>query len=110
VPDVDFFNFFRYALGTVVTIYASLVTAQWALGWYKWLQQPQREVAILRRYLLIAALRLRLARFWADTLVCVLLCVTFVILWHAHTTVGEIESAWADAHGQSHPLHSLRGR
>lgn len=105
MPDVDFFMFFRYALGTVVTVYASLVTAQWAMGWYQWLQTPQLPVMFLRRYLIVAALRLRLARFWADTVICLLLCVVFMILWHAHTTVNEIGSQLADARGNFHPLH-----
>src|SRR3984957_4544457 len=44
---MDLFDFFRYALGTVVTIYATLVTAQSLLGWYRWLNQPERYTTVL---------------------------------------------------------------
>jgi hypothetical protein len=105
MPDVDFFNFFRYVLGTIVTIYATLVTVQWAAGWYKWLAQDDRNTILLRRYLIVSGLRLRFTSFWADLVISVLLCVVFMLLWHAHGVVGQISSALADAHRKPQPLH-----
>ena len=35
--DIDFFNFFRYSLATVVGIYATVVTMQSLYGWYVYL-------------------------------------------------------------------------
>jgi hypothetical protein len=109
VPDVDFFNFFRYALGTVVTIYATLVTAQWAVGWYKWLSQPDWQISMMRRYLIISGLRVRVADFWADVLICFLLCVTFLLLCYAHGSVADVAAAIRDANGKLQPLHIRTG-
>ena len=37
MPQIDFFNFFRYVLGTIVTIYATVVSLQslwtWCVFW-----------------------------------------------------------------------------
>ena|ERR1700722_5527882 len=102
---MDLFDFFRYALGTVVTIYATLVTAQSLLGWYRWLNQPERYTTMLRRYLIVVGLRLRFLDFWADTTVCVLLCLVFGVVWHAHGTIRQIGSIYGDAQRELHPIH-----
>jgi hypothetical protein len=102
---MDFFDFFRWSLGTIVAIYATLVTLQWAAGWYKWLAQPHRHTTLLRRYLIVSGLRLKVTTFWGDVLVCFLLCVVFAILWHAHGTVADITRAIADGHRKFQPLH-----
>jgi hypothetical protein len=88
MPDIDFFNFFRYALAVVVTIYATVVTLQSLWGWYVLLASGDKYTIMLRRYILVQALRLRFRAFWGDVLICVLLCVAFVIMWRAH---GQIE-------------------
>jgi hypothetical protein len=88
MPDVDFFNFFRYLLGTVVTIYATIVTLQSLWGWYVFLAGRDKYISIMRRYLIVHGLRLRFKTFWGDVIVCVLLCVVFFILWHAHSVIG----------------------
>jgi hypothetical protein len=98
MPDFDFFNFFRWALGTVVTIYATIVTVNWALDWHEYLSQPGRTVSMLGRYLLIHGLRIRLLRFIGDLVICLLLCVIFVMLVHAHTVLGEAYSTDSNVH------------
>jgi hypothetical protein len=90
MPDIDLFNFYRWALATVVAIYATLVTVQWALGWYKYLSQPVRGLSMLSRYLQVAGLRMSLLRMSGDLLICVLLCVIFVMLCHAHGIMADI--------------------
>ena len=105
MPDVDFFNFFRYALGTVVTIYALLVTLQWAMGWHKWLSQPDWHVSMLRRYIIISGLRLRLVNFWSDMLISLLLCITFILLCYAHGLVSDFGKGLRDANRNLQPLH-----
>ena len=62
MPSIDFFNFFRYALGTVVTIYATVVTLQSLWGWYVWLAGSDKYMTMLRRYVVLHGLRLRSAR------------------------------------------------
>jgi hypothetical protein len=90
MPDIDLFNFYRWALATVVTIYATLVTIQWAAGWYKYLSQPHRGVSMLSRYLQVAGLRLSLLRLSGDLLICVMLIVVFGMLCHAHSILADI--------------------
>jgi hypothetical protein len=96
MPDVDFFNFFRYMLGTIATIYATVLTLQSLWGWYVWLAGQDRYIGLVRRYLIVHGLRLRVKAFWGDVIICVLLGVTFFILWHAHGIIYQIGSVTAD--------------
>ncbi|CAN5430236.1 hypothetical protein BH09PLA1_BH09PLA1_07340 [soil metagenome] len=82
--SIDLFNFFRWVLATVVTIYATIITLQSLWGWYIWLAGSDRYIGLLRRYLIVHGLRLRFGSFWGDVIICLLLTVTFFILWHAH--------------------------
>jgi hypothetical protein len=105
VPDIDLFNFFRWSLGTVVTIYATLVTMQWAVGWYKYLSQPGIGMTILSRYIVIHGLRLRLVDFLGDFLICILLCVAFALLLQAHWVLSEVESTLSHVRAITRQLH-----
>lgn len=84
----DLFDVFRWLLGTVVTVYATVVTIQWAWSWWIWLTRPQvgyeRHFSVLRRYLVLHGLRLRIARFGGDLLVSIGLCIVFLLLFQAH--------------------------
>jgi hypothetical protein len=93
MPDIDFFNFFRYLLGTIVTIYATVVTLQSLWGWYVVLAGRDKYVSLVRRYLVVHGLRLRFATFWGDVIVCVLLTVIFFMLWHAYGLVHQTGDA-----------------
>jgi len=84
MPSIDFFNFFRYFLGTVATIYATVVTLQSLWGWYVWLTGRDKYISLLRRYVIVHGLRLRFKAFWGDVIICALMCIVFVMLWHAH--------------------------
>jgi hypothetical protein len=97
MPDIDLFNFYRWTLGTVVTIYATLMTVQWAVGWHKYLSQPGRGTSMLSRYLMIAGLRMSFFRLCGDLLICCLLCVIFVMLCHAHGIIADIGNRMTDA-------------
>lgn len=97
MPDVDFFNFFRYLLGTVATIYATVLTLQAGWEWFVWLSGADRYVGLVRRYLIVHALRLRFKAFWGDVIICGLLCVVFGILWHAHHVLYDIGMRLRDA-------------
>src|SRR5690606_11636840 len=91
MPDIDLFNFFRYLLATIVTIYASIVTFQSLYEWYVWLAGRDRYISLVRRYVIVHGLRLRFTSFWGDLVVCVLLCVVFVLVWRAHWIIGEMD-------------------
>ncbi len=91
MPQIDFFNFFRYVLGTVVGIYATIVTLQSLYGWYVFLNGSDKYITILRRYVIVHGLRLRFKSFWGDVLVCILLCIVFVIIAYAHRIVEQID-------------------
>ncbi len=103
MPDIDFFNFFRWTLGTVVTIYASIITFQSLYGWYIWLAGADKHISILRRYLIVHGLRLRFATFWGDVLITILLCVVFMLLFRAHgmvNQIGEIRQSYVQRTGK----------
>ncbi|HET6247085.1 MAG TPA: hypothetical protein VFE47_05240 [Tepidisphaeraceae bacterium] len=94
---IDFFNFFRYALALIVTVYATVVTLQSLWGYYVWLMGQEKYVSLLRRYLIVHSLRLRFRTFWGDVLICLLLCVAFLIMWHAHHVIYELGDRVNDA-------------
>ena len=102
---MDLFDFFRFILCVVITIYCLLVTGQSLVGWYQWLNQPGQQIQIIRRYVVISLLRLRIVDFWADAVVTLLLLVSFLMLWHAHSLVSQVAGTLADARRQLQPLH-----
>lgn len=97
MPQIDFFNFFRYLLGVVATVYATIVTYQSLREWYLWLAGQDRYVSMLRRYLVVHGLRLRFRAFWGDVLVCLLLGVVFALIWRAHGIIYAIGETLRDA-------------
>jgi hypothetical protein len=96
VPDIDFFNFWRYLLGIIATIYATVVTAQSLWGWYVWLTGEDKYISIVRQYVIVHGLRLRFKTFWGDVLICLLLCVAFLILCHAHSLIYDLGDTLQD--------------
>ncbi len=87
----DLFHLFRWLLGIVVTVYATVITIQSLWEWWVWLTRPEagmeRPFSMLRRYVLVHGLRLRIIRFGGDLLVIVGLCVIFGLLMWAHAIV-----------------------
>ncbi len=108
---MDLFDFFRYALGTVVTIYATIITLQSLWGWYVWLAGQDKYISLVRRYVIVHGLRLRVRAFGGDVLVCALLTVTFFILWRAHVLIydlGDKLQALKDARNSTHELRFVQ--
>ena len=87
---LDAFDFFRWFLSIVATIYATVITLQSLWGWYTWLAGSDKYITMLRRYVIVHGLRLRFKTFWGDVLICLLLCVAFLILWRAHVIIYDI--------------------
>lgn len=82
--DGDIFNFFRYSLAVIATIYATVVTLQSLWGWYVWLAGSDRYISLARRYIIVHGLRLRFTDFWGDVVICLLLCIAFLLTWRLH--------------------------
>ena len=91
MPNVDFFNFWRWLLAIIGTVYATVITLQSLWGWYVYLAGSDRFIGLARRYIIVHGLRLRFTSFWGDVIVCILLSVAFFILWHAHGILFQIE-------------------
>ena len=104
--DLDLFDFFRYALSTVATIYATVVMTQSLWGWYVLLAGSDKYMTMLRRYVIVHGLRLRFTAFWGDCLICLLLCVAFSVLCYAHWEVEELAAAVHS--NQPTQIHVLR--
>ncbi|MGD0388458.1 MAG: hypothetical protein ABSC42_05825 [Tepidisphaeraceae bacterium] len=98
---VDFFNFFRWVLGTVVTIYATVVTWQSLYGWWVYLGSEGRYMSLMRRYVMVQGLRLRIKTFGGDVLVCILLTVVWILLLRAHQLVAKIDP-YSHGDGRQH--------
>ena len=102
--DLDFFNFWRYLLGTIATIYATVVTLQSLWGWYVWLTGSDKYMTLVRQYVIVQGLRLRFKTFWGDVIICVLLCIAFLIICHAHSLIYDLERRVADVRGITKPV------
>lgn len=87
---LDAFDFFRWVLATIATIYATIITLQSLWGWYVWLSGSDKYVSMLRRYVMVHGLRLRFKTFWGDVIICLLLCVAFLITWRAHVSIYDL--------------------
>jgi hypothetical protein len=91
MPDVDFFNFWRWMLSIIGGVYATVITVQSLYGWYVYLAGSDRFISLARRYIIVHGLRLRFTSFWGDVIICILLTVAFFILWYAHGILFHIE-------------------
>jgi hypothetical protein len=97
----DPFDFFRWWLSTIVTIYATVIMLQSLWGWYVWLAGSDKYISLLRRYLVVHGLRLRFKTFWGDVIICGLLCVAFLMLWKAHYMIYDLGNTLQ--HVRQHP-------
>ena len=70
VPAFHLFNFFRYVLAIVASVYATVITIQSLWNWYLWLAGQDRYVSLVRRYIVVHSLRLRFRTFWGDVIIC----------------------------------------
>ena len=103
--SLDFFDFFRYALGTVATIYATVVTLQSLWGWYVWLAASDRYMTVVRRYVVVHGLRLRFRTFWGDVIICLLLCAAFLASWRVHVVILQLGEAMQPNQPLNHHAH-----
>jgi hypothetical protein len=64
-----------------------VITIQLGWGWYVWLRSDEMYMDLLRRYLIVQALRLKFRVFWGDALICVLLVAAFCLMWRAQVVM-----------------------
>jgi hypothetical protein len=83
----DLFYLFRYLLCLVCTVYTAIRTAQALWRWQKWLWADERSRHLIRRYLFVHFLRIRLRRFGLDVLQIIVLAA---ILWQVIRLHGHI--------------------
>ncbi len=61
--DYDLFDFWRLFLATAGAIYTIAMTVRTLRGWIVSFSAPDRQTVVMRRYVIVQLLRLRLARF-----------------------------------------------
>ena len=83
---IDLFYTFRYILVTVCTIYATLQLASTLWHWHIYLSPSKRETAVLRHYLLLQLMRLRVHRFVFELLGIVILVGVLAYVVRLHYT------------------------
>ena len=103
MPDIDFFNFWRWLLFIVGSVYFLVVSGQSLYEWYVWLSGGDKYISIVRQYVIVQGLRLRFKTFWGDVLICLLLCVSFMLIWRAHVVINDLGNRLADVHRISQP-------
>lgn len=84
LPDIDIFTLWRWLLAVVVTLYATIVMVQTAWSYYVWLSAEDRYTAILRRYVAVQSLRVRVRAFAGDLAVCAGLLLILTLLGWLH--------------------------
>jgi hypothetical protein len=92
----DLFAIFRWLGFVFVTIYVTITTIQFLWSWYTFLRQRDRYIGLLRNYLILHGLRIRVKSFAGDVIVSVLLCVAFLLMWRAHQHLDAIARVTAD--------------
>lgn len=82
MPGFDAFHFFRYLLAVFVTSYAVIAMGQFVRQWRRDTAAAAREEALLRTYLVVHLLRVRIRPFLRDLLeIAALLVVLLILIW-----------------------------
>lgn len=85
--DFDLFYFWRWLLVLVCTIYWLCCLGQTLWGWYEYLWAGTREAAMMRRYVFVQILRIRVHRFTLELAQIVVLLALFAAVMLAHRVV-----------------------
>jgi hypothetical protein len=85
-----FFDYFRWASFIFVTVYFVVTTARTVWEYYVWLSAGDRYTGLLRNYIFVQGLRIRIRTFGMDLVICALLCVAFVLMWWANIMISQI--------------------
>lgn len=85
--DLDLFQFWRWLLALACTIYAVIVSTRSLFGWMVFLSGAELPHVVMRRYVIVQLLRLRISNFVGDLLWITGLSGVFVFLVYAHRWV-----------------------
>lgn len=83
---LDLFEFWRFILTVACFVYAAVVTIQSLWSWMLFLSGPERTTTLMRRYVIIQLLRLRLRPFGGELIQTAIWTVVLVWLVRAHTS------------------------
>ena len=84
---LDLFYFWRWLLVVVCTIYWLVCLGQSLWRWYEYLWAQTRSAALMRRYLVVQFLRVRVHRFTLELVQIVVLLALFAGITWAHRYV-----------------------
>lgn len=82
--SLDLFEFWRWMLAVVCTVYAAIVLIRSAWDWCEFLSGRQKAAVVLRRYILLQLLRLRIRTFGVEIAKIIILCALFIQLVQIH--------------------------
>ena len=85
--EMDFFYLFRRLLVVVCTVYAAVRLGQTAIRWHGVLWSGGRKTTVLRHYMMVQLLRVRLRRFTVDLLQIAALAGALAALIYLHRLV-----------------------
>ncbi len=85
--NIDLFYFWRWILCVVCTIYWLVRLGQSFWNWYHYLWADARSALLMRKYLVVQVLRLRVHRFTLEALQIVALVALFFAITWAHRYV-----------------------
>lgn len=83
LADLDVFHTFRWALGLVCTVYASIVTWQWLWSYLNWFASSQHMKRV-GNYAAVLLLRIRMRRFGLELAQIIALTVVFFLIVYLH--------------------------
>jgi hypothetical protein len=85
--DVDLFQLWRYLLMIFCTVYTIVRTGESFWRWYLYLWSGDRSTTVMRHYLWVQVLRLRVHRFTLELVQIVALSALFLAISWAHRYV-----------------------
>lgn len=63
LPPFDFFDWWRWLLAIVCTVYAIVITARSLWDWIVYFAAPDRATTLMKKYTIVHLLRLRVRTF-----------------------------------------------
>ncbi len=82
--DRDLFELWRLLLGVLCTVYALVVTGRSLWGWLVYFSHSDRSTILMRNYVLVQLLSLRLGRFTGEFAQIVFWTVVLMVLLKLH--------------------------
>lgn len=84
---MDLFQFWRFVLSGACTIYAAVVMLQSLWRWALYLSGGERATTVLRHYVIVQLLRLRVRRFSGELVQIAIWSGVFLVLIRMHSWI-----------------------